>query len=649
MTRHTTLAIFFAFILLSLPLQLPVTASHGTHAGDPQSSGQEVVPQGQYRAIPIVSDNVSILAYGFDSNQTVSVYLMTQEEYLQFSGGAETYPILGQTGLENVSELLLTPGTYNLVIFAKQAPVNTTYYLDIMSNFTIANSTTYVGEFLTVPAKDYFSALLHLETTGSPSNLLLLGATNQTVTYSVYDESTQSFVFTSPPETVTNFSLAAALEGQLQYNISLEQGQYYLVINNTNPTATYVYFEYHIIPEYVDPYLQYGSSSTFAPIGMASYGIGDYPDSPNPYNVLFPSAAGYVNISSLHAYDSNYQSYGMPNPYWASLQLNLVLLAQNVNNSTYTYWAQNVLQFDTNADMLHYNVNVWNFTGDTASLTNETIQGSGSVYPSKSTDFYGDRTSGFGYKLPLSLLLYINETTQQGAGIWVYMGARLLRNGSSVPNAGKVWFDKIFIVDSNVKDASFVVTGKMYTPAGVQTFLGHMYDAELVWGGGFNGEQTSFTSLAAQMGLYYENGSIGYRQFPTYYSFGGDTAEAVDNLHVSYEGMLASVNTGQLSNQYLGASELGSTIPVVTTTPPSPPPKNNYYGLEAGAGILAAAIVVVAIVVLPRWGSGKQQTLTEQTLTHTRFCTNCGTRLAKSTAFCTECGTAQPSLESGNE
>jgi thermopsin len=72
-----------------------------------------------------------------------------------------------------------------------------------------------------------------------------------------------------------------------------------------------------------------------------------------------------------------------------------------------------------------------------------------------------------------------------------------------------------------------------YTPAGPTGLYSSYYDTELIFGGGGNGEVTTFKNISATLGLFYLQNNE-YVEFPSYYTFGGDTAEATTNVHVTF-------------------------------------------------------------------------------------------------------------------
>jgi thermopsin len=137
------------------------------------------------------------------------------------------------------------------------------------------------------------------------------------------------------------------------------------------------------------------------------------------------------------------------------------------------------------------------------------------------------------------------------------MGAQMLRNGTG-PVTSVNWFDNITIKDPTVQNAYFFVSGSQTTPDGLY------YDTELTFGGENNGEATNFTQMNATLGIfYYDAATKALDSFPSLYSFGGDTAEAADNLQVSYAGNgFSQVTTGTPDYVYLGSTSATLTLPL---------------------------------------------------------------------------------------
>jgi thermopsin len=126
----------------------------------------------------------------------------------------------------------------------------------------------------------------------------------------------------------------------------------------------------------------------------------------------------------------------------------------------------------------------------------------------------------------------MNESVVKGKGVLITFSVIVLENGSSAVLSSQT-FDEVLVVDPNVSSAYFQVNGMEYTPAGPTGLYGSYYDTELVFGGGGNGEVTTFENISATLGLFYLQNNE-YVEFPSYYTFGGDTAEATDNVHVTF-------------------------------------------------------------------------------------------------------------------
>jgi thermopsin len=537
-----------------------VSARAQPSPGQTQSSFTSTLSTDYYNYTSITVSNVSILAYASKSNVSIDTAVMTGQQLVAFNQtGDVNNSIYSQTGTVNYDALLATPGTYYLVVYSPSAPasINETYIID--SGVTVQNSTTYVGVFLTIPAGETLTAPLHRDTLGSPFQLEVLGASNSTVQYSLIDASQNSQVFASPAVTITNLTVIPTYSAG--YNFSLGPGLYALSVSNPNPTAAYVYFEYHLFPAYVNPFLF--NNGPPAPTGIGAFGIYNVSGKVEPYFVSTDSIVGFSRISALSAQDQSTQS-GQASDH-VSLQLNTVLDVLNKDNSTYTYWPQNVLDFATQENQVTYRDNVLNVTGDNAQLANATVKGTGFVsglnLNGTMQTYYGNYQSNYtySYTLPASFVMLMNTTVQSGQGVLIQMGVRMFDPGAP---AKTVWFDSILLRDPNVAAAAMVVSGDSYTPAGVSLPIGQFYDAELVFGGGAGGQAATFSAFDASLALFYMNQTL--TAFPSVYDFGTDTAEGVYNAQVTYSDSNGTVNLTVGTPAY-GLLSNNVTTPSLTT------------------------------------------------------------------------------------
>jgi len=300
--------------------------------------------------------------------------------------------------------------------------------------------------------------------------------------------------------------------------------------------------------------LSFGPPTPPEPSGIASYGITNQSGTDTAYTIASTDVIGVASISSINAYNSTAESVG-ENPSGATLQLNSVLVVDEKGGETQAYWCQNTPDFVTSASQVALADNVWNYSVS-GFLSNESITSEGgggyvsTFQQNGSTEYYyAYEESNSSYSLPLGLVLLINATTQPGTGVLVQFGA-WLTGGTLGVGTGTDWFDNVTIHDPTASGATFFTAGNYTTP------LGTFYDTELVFAGEGGGEATSFTQLGADFGLFYANStSNSLNAFPSYFSFGLDTAEAADNVVVRYLGNgTARVSIGTPNYDYLGAA-----------------------------------------------------------------------------------------------
>jgi len=362
--------------------------------------------------------------------------------------------------------------------------------------------------------------------------------------------------------------------------------------------------------------LSFGALPPPEPLGIVSYGLTNKSGIDAPYTVASTDVIGVADISSISAYNSTAESVGQ-NPSGVTLQLNSVLIVNEKGGATQVYWCQNTPDFVTSASQVALADNVWNYSAS-GSLSNDSIVSEGgggyvsTFQQNGNTEyFYAYGESNSSYSLPLGVVLLINATAEPGTGVLVQFGTRLTGDTLGA-KPGTDWFDNVTINDPSATTAYFFTAGNSTTP--LDTF----YDAELVFGGEGGGEATNFTQLTATLGLFYANGTSSVMNaFPSYFSFGQDTAESADNLQVGYLGSgSARVSVGTPNYDYLGAasgslslSSVESTLAAgltTTSTTTSVPPSSTTTGTTTGGGAgipvfpfqVVAASAFVALVLL---------------------------------------------------
>jgi thermopsin len=284
-----------------------------------------------------------------------------------------------------------------------------------------------------------------------------------------------------------------------------------------------------------------------------------------PYTIESSDAVGVADITAFQAYNSS-AAASNDTLSGATLQLNSILTVNEQGGLQQFYWVQNTPDFVTSASQVAWADNIWNFSVS-GILSNSTITSPDggyafSYYNSGNPGYYYSfESSNSTYRLPLQLALIISETTIPGTGVLVQMGAQEIGNGSA-PAQAINWFDNATILDPTVQSAALYVSGNVTTPNGLYS------DTELVFGGEGNGETTHFTQLSASLGLFYGNTTAGTQTaFPSYYSFGGDTGEATDDLSVSYTGNgFSTLAVGTPDYVYLGTASGTYTLPLAGAT-----------------------------------------------------------------------------------
>jgi thermopsin len=625
---------FLVVVLLVLPI-LALQSLPIAHAqGETEYESQQLLPARYYNYTAITLQNTSIIGYATSSNVSIDTAFMTGQQLAAFNQTCDiTDSVFYQTAEENYDALLETPGTYYLVVYTPDANANISQIYIINQDIDLHNSTSEAGLFITIPPGLSYSIPLHVETLGSSSQVDIVGASSEVVQYGLENRLTHSLVFNSQRVTVTNFTVSPTVS--IGYNLSLGPGLYVMRIQNESPESAYVYFQYAIAPAYVNPFILLNGPPS--PTGVAAYGIYNRSGTVTPYKIATSSIVGFADISMLTAKDNGSSSTE------ASLQENAVLQVNNTDGESFTYWPQNVLDFDTGGPTVAYRDNVLNITGDGAELTNQSIVGKGTSSTVNNTGieqtYYGNYNSNYTYTytLPQAWVLYMNETVTQGQGVTIQMGIRAL--GGSSP-ARTTWYDTIKIADPQIASASFIVDGKEYTPAGANIPIGSYYDAELVFGGGAGGQAATF-QVNADLALFYLDQTL--KPFPSLYTFGDDTAEAAYNIRIANGSSVATATTG---NPYYGilTNNFSASLPSLSAkaangtsiTPIAPSSSPGF--LIAAVVIVGIILIAFAVVLRKRESRIPMEQPAPYFVPAQTYCPSCGAPFEPGARFCANCG-----------
>ena len=525
-----------------------------------------VLPAYKYEAfeIPVAANSSSYYAgtaflYSVNSNISVDAVLMNNRQFSVFNSTKNfTDNILLQNGKHNINKFLSNnSGDYYLVVFGSSQVSSVNVQLNSTTD-SYSDSGELTPGFSQIINQSIYSVQMPITMNGSGGTFLISAVANASFNLELYDNSTNSIAFYSPKITATNVS--GTLENNsFVYELNLSKGQYTLKITKSSKSPLLLSASYIYIPESVNPFIE--NSNSYAR-GLASYGVENYSGKLASYTIVTPALMGFANINSLYSYYSSQfeQSHQI------SLQLNGVLVVTNNNGNTFNYWVQDVADINSQTRTVYFEDNVWNdsyYLPNPLSLTNQSIIGNGAVYYSNTSTqaFYADSTNSSYFDFPLTFALIETAYVRNGTGVNINTCYQPLQGNvynSNVLNPEIGCYDNITISDPNVESAEFYITGANYPSFSLPQF----YDAEFVFGGGYNGSHSIIQSINAQLGLYYYNESTtSYVQFPSYYPIGGDTGETANNLNINYNGLYASATAGNDNIDYLGQSN--SFMPII--------------------------------------------------------------------------------------
>lgn len=496
------------------------------------------------------------ITYNLHSSSPIYASLLSQAQFNTFNSSAEAY----FTKL-NENSIYTDNGTYNsnavientsantaslfLIIYSKNQTSNATfsYSIDTLRFASKPTTLSYPsGGLGTLTANDKIMGELPFEVQNS-TILYIYGLSNQTINYSLFDNTTNKTVFSSQPVTeLYNSTEAANLSGNNYYQLNLQKGVYSIIVNNIHNTKTAYDLWYFSKPYIINPY-HYNTSHS---IGLAAYGITNDSGVLSTYNVNTTLLMGFLNLSALYAYSSSQSQ----SSHYMSAQLNGILVVTNKNGVIDTYEVQNVAELVSTDRTYYLSDNVWNLSSVRSQLTNNSISGQGYVSNSSSGYYYGAETSSYYYNYPFAFALESEAIITLNKGVNLTECYQLLPHTTNLSAVYTGYcYDNIFINDSDIKSAEFIISGNKYPPNIP------FYDAEFVLGGGFNSSSSTIQSLNGELGLYYwDNLSTSYKQFPSYYSFSGDTAESASGISSTYNGLYSALNTGTHNLNYLGDS-----------------------------------------------------------------------------------------------
>ncbi|BBL45525.1 thermopsin [Nanobdella aerobiophila] len=325
----------------------------------------------------------------------------------------------------------------------------------------------------------------------------------------------------------------------LDTQLYLNQGNYYIVIDNNGYSNSFVQFLYSLTQNPINPYRPIG----IADLGINSNNLEGYTYTTNEFigQIYINNISGSVDQEcDIGPYASNDDS--------ESIQLN-VMLVDNTYNGLQYYWLQNVLQINNTGGYYYFEDNVWNGTSSPSLLNNNSIYGSGAVYFSNLNNgsYYVYSTYGYNLSYPLNAFLIINITQNNSYPE--------IQFGYSFDGQNIIWYDNVTIYVPSINYS--IVVEPYQTPEGAST------DAELVVSGPYNSYCTYINNINAYLSLYFlydYNGQEYLSPVENFFNYGISTAESVSNVNVN------SLNYGSVELS-TGSQDIGQLTP------------GNYYEL----------------------------------------------------------------------
>jgi thermopsin len=267
-----------------------------------------------------------------------------------------------------------------------------------------------------------------------------------------------------------------------------------------------------------------------APMGVSDLGLREQNATLVPYTLNTSSIQGTIDLNRVAPFYLDDAG-----PFTFGIQLNTVLANVTVaNESVFSFWTQNVVEYSTDTHALTFIDNIWNFSG--AELPAQTLySGDGQVSGNAVYYAIGPTVT---IAPPFRLNLYTNTTVVDERDT-VFFNYTLTNSTGHTVNGSydEVEFNSASV---NTSAAHYEINGFNYTP------LGLPYDAELTLGGPGGGSTQDLQNINATMQLQVWNStSRSYSTVPSAYSSGTDTGETVSGVAEWYSaGPVPTVHLG---------------------------------------------------------------------------------------------------------
>jgi len=268
-------------------------------------------------------------------------------------------------------------------------------------------------------------------------------------------------------------------------------------------------------------------SQSPAPLGISSYGVENTTGNASGYVLNSPSYEGSVTFDSL-----NVLYFDIGDPDTIGVQMNTVTSNTTLfGNSNYSYWAQNVINYEPRTGLLQFFDNIWNFSSRTSlnisSNVFESYGPNGSLfYPV----YYAANGPVFNVSMPFTVHLFLNQTTTNVNGFpddILYFNYSVIKSAATLYSGS---FDYVIFNSQNSASPTATIAAPDFQLNGFNpTASGFPYESELVLCGPYDGGTTTVLNVDASLNLWYLNSTTGtYENVPSAVAFGTNTGETIE-------------------------------------------------------------------------------------------------------------------------
>ncbi|MCI4373276.1 MAG: thermopsin family protease [Thermoplasmata archaeon] len=267
-----------------------------------------------------------------------------------------------------------------------------------------------------------------------------------------------------------------------------------------------------------------------APIGLADYGLSANPNGNgsvipsllNTPSVMATFAPNATGVQPLYPFSSTPDGYGV--------QLNAVSTDVSLfGTNNYSFWTQNVVEYEAQAHELILVTNVWNFSGN--SLSANVFYAHGPYgFQVGTTFYYSEEVVPFPVTYPFNLALWMNNSVISGRNAVNFTVALTDSGVTTVYPYDYVIFNSTTLTSGPAAPSNYTANGYQYNAFGLTN------DFEVILGGPGGGSQANLYAADANFTLQYWNTSTSsYQTVPSAFSYGGETGETVTGAYVGWQ------------------------------------------------------------------------------------------------------------------